>query len=68
MKKRLNDEPLRGRAHIKTGSLEGVSAMAGYVLDAHGRWQIVVFLANHPKAADAKRAQDALLHLVYSGR
>lgn len=65
MKKRLRDSGAAGQARIKTGSLEGVKAIAGYVLDRAGRWQIVVFLVNHPNAAAAQAAQDALLQWVY---
>jgi D-alanyl-D-alanine carboxypeptidase/D-alanyl-D-alanine-endopeptidase (penicillin-binding protein 4) len=54
-----------GQAHIKTGSLEGVKTLAGYVLDRSGRRQIVVFFVNHPNAAAAQPAQDALLQWVY---
>ncbi|RLJ68600.1 D-alanyl-D-alanine carboxypeptidase/D-alanyl-D-alanine endopeptidase [Sulfurisoma sediminicola] len=65
MKKRLRDGSAAGQAHIKTGSLEGVKTMAGYVLDKSGRHQIVVFFVNHPHAAAAQPAQDALLQWVY---
>ena len=65
MKKRLHDKGVAGQAHIKTGSLEGVKSIAGYVLDKSGRWQIVVFVANHANAAAAAAAQDALLAWVY---
>lgn len=65
MKKRLKQNGLAGHAHIKTGSLEGVKAIAGYVLDRNGKWQIVVFLVNHPNAAAAQAAQDALLQWVF---
>jgi len=65
MKKRLRQEDAAGSAHIKTGSLDGVKAIAGYVRDRAGKWQIVVFLVNHPKAAQAAAAQDALLQWVY---
>ena len=54
-----------GRAHIKTGTLEGVKTIAGYVLDRNGRQQIVVFLVNHANAGAAQAAQDALLTWVY---
>ena len=67
MKKRLNQSGIAGQAHIKTGSLEGVKAIAGYVLDKYGQWQVVVFLVNHPNAAAAQAAQDALLLWVYQG-
>ena len=65
MKKRLKQNAVAGQAHIKTGSLEGVKAIAGYVLDRSGRWQIVVFLVNHANASAAQAAQDALLQWVY---
>ncbi len=66
MRKRLNGAEIAGQAHIKTGSLAGARAIAGYVLDAKGRTMIVVFLVNHARAAEAPAAQDALLKWVYS--
>ncbi len=68
MRKRLNDSPVAGRAHIKTGSLDGVKTMAGYVLDNQSRRWIVVFLVNHPQAAEARAAMDALLQWVGEGK
>lgn len=66
MQRRLNDRAVAGQAHIKTGSLDGVKSMAGYVLDAKGRRWVVVFVVNHPKAAAARDAMDALLEWVYA--
>ncbi|MDQ3185875.1 MAG: D-alanyl-D-alanine carboxypeptidase/D-alanyl-D-alanine-endopeptidase [Pseudomonadota bacterium] len=65
MKKRLNGTPIAGQAHIKTGSLEGVRTMAGYVLDKSGRRVAVVFFVNHSKSGSAQSAMDALLQWVY---
>ena len=65
MRKRLHGEPLAGQAHMKTGLLSDARAMAGYLLDAKGRRQIVVMLMNHPNAPDAEAANDALLRWVY---
>ncbi len=65
MKKRLNGNGVAGQAHVKTGYLEGVRALAGYVLDQRGRRAVVVFLANHPNSAATKAAQDALLACAY---
>jgi D-alanyl-D-alanine carboxypeptidase/D-alanyl-D-alanine-endopeptidase (penicillin-binding protein 4) len=59
------DSGLYGRAHLKTGSLENVRSIAGYVLDAKGRYWSVVFMANGAKAGATKPAQDALLNWVY---
>jgi D-alanyl-D-alanine carboxypeptidase/D-alanyl-D-alanine-endopeptidase (penicillin-binding protein 4) len=67
MKKRLNGNGIAGQAHIKTGTLEGVKTIAGYVLDKHGRQQIVVCFVNHANAKEAQAAQDALLSWVYEG-
>lgn len=64
LKKRLGDSPAAGRAHLKTGYLEGVRALAGYVLDASGRRWVVVCLINGPRAQAGKPAMDALLRWV----
>ena len=65
MKRRLAGAEIAGQAHIKTGTLAGVRAIAGYVLDAKGRTIVVVCLVNHARAAGAQAAQDALLKWVY---
>jgi D-alanyl-D-alanine carboxypeptidase/D-alanyl-D-alanine-endopeptidase (penicillin-binding protein 4) len=54
-----------GSAHIKTGLLADVRAIAGYVLAASGRRYVVVGIINHPNARDAQPAHDALLQWVY---
>jgi len=66
--RRLSASPARGHAHIKTGTINEVRAMAGYVLDRHGRRHAVVMMVNHAKAADSQAAQDALLEWVWAGR
>ncbi len=63
--RRLNGSPVEGRAHLKTGSLNGVRSIAGYVLDQKGRRWVVVFIINHPLAGATRSAQDALLDWVY---
>jgi D-alanyl-D-alanine carboxypeptidase/D-alanyl-D-alanine-endopeptidase (penicillin-binding protein 4) len=65
MRKRLKQNGVAGQAHIKTGSLEGVRSIAGYVLDKTGRRWIVVFFVNHANASGAQAAQDAVLQWVY---
>jgi len=66
LQKRLKDSPVAGQAHLKSGSLDGVRAMAGYLLDRNGRRWVVVFIVNHARAADARAAQDALLEWLYA--
>ena len=65
MKKRLSSNGIAGRAHVKTGYLEGVRAIAGYVLDRNGKRIIVTFMVNHANAGASKAAQDALLACAY---
>ncbi len=65
MLKRMNGSPLQGRAHLKTGTINGVFTLAGYVLGQNGQRYVVVFMANHAKVALTKPAQDALLEWVY---
>lgn len=65
MKKRLRERAVAGHAHIKTGSLKNVRAIAGYVHDAQNRVWALTFFVNHINAAAAQAAQDALLEWVY---
>lgn len=64
MKKRLKDPGNAGRAHLKTGTLDGVKSIAGYVLDKQGHRYLVVFLINDPKASQGQAAMDALVRWV----
>ena len=68
MKKRLADSAATGRAHIKTGTLDGVKTAAGYALDAQGRRYAVTFLINHPRAQAGSVAIDALIAWVAQRR
>jgi D-alanyl-D-alanine carboxypeptidase/D-alanyl-D-alanine-endopeptidase (penicillin-binding protein 4) len=43
-----------GRAHLKTGSLNNVAALAGVVHGADGQRHAVVVMLNHPRAAGAE--------------
>ncbi|MEZ5500262.1 MAG: D-alanyl-D-alanine carboxypeptidase/D-alanyl-D-alanine-endopeptidase, partial [Steroidobacteraceae bacterium] len=54
-----------GSAHIKTGMLTGVRAIAGYVLARSGHRYAVVAIINHRNAGSAQRVHDALLDWVY---
>ena len=67
MRNRLRNEPVLGNAHIKTGTLRDVRAIAGYVAAANGETYVVVSLINDEHAAAARAAHDALLEWVYRG-
>jgi D-alanyl-D-alanine carboxypeptidase/D-alanyl-D-alanine-endopeptidase (penicillin-binding protein 4) len=60
-KRRLNGSALAGRGWLKTGTLNGVRALAGYVMDTAGRRKSLVFFVNHANAPAAAKAQEALL-------
>lgn len=67
-KKRLADGNSRGMAYLKTGSLEGVSSIAGYVQDMTGKRYVLVVIANHARAAAVRAVQDALLQQLIESR
>jgi D-alanyl-D-alanine carboxypeptidase/D-alanyl-D-alanine-endopeptidase (penicillin-binding protein 4) len=47
MRTHLRDSPVAGRARLKTGTLDNVVALAGYVPDASGQMNVVVVIINH---------------------
>lgn len=63
--RRLRESAVRGRAHLKTGSLNQVRTLAGYLQDEKNRRWAVVFMVNHARADASRTAQDALLEWVY---
>jgi D-alanyl-D-alanine carboxypeptidase/D-alanyl-D-alanine-endopeptidase (penicillin-binding protein 4) len=65
VRRRLSTSPASGQAHLKTGYLDGVRAIAGYVLDRNGRWLVLVALINHPAAGDAAAFQDAVVDWAF---
>ncbi|MDR2924601.1 MAG: D-alanyl-D-alanine carboxypeptidase/D-alanyl-D-alanine-endopeptidase [Azoarcus sp.] len=67
VRRRLKDSPVRGHAHLKTGTINDVKSIAGYVLDRNGRRHAVVMMINHPEAVGSQNAQDALIEWVWSG-
>lgn len=67
-KKRLAEGSSKGMAYLKTGSLEGVSSIAGYVQDMAGKRYVLVVIANHTRASAVRAVQDALLKQLIEGR
>lgn len=50
----------RGAAHLKTGSLRDVMAVAGYVHAQSGKRYVLVAIVNHPAANTARPVLDAI--------
>ncbi len=67
MRNRLRSERMRGNMHIKTGTLEEVSAVAGYVTAKSGKQYTVVGMLNHSEAdrGPGVELMDALLAWVF---
>lgn len=61
----MQDSNAQAHIHIKTGSINGVSALAGYALNQQGQRYVVVMMVNDSSAYQARQAQDALLEWVY---
>jgi len=67
VRKRFGDDDVADQALLKTGTLEGVRAIAGYVLGRGGKRYVVVCFVSHRNAARAQRALDLLVESVYAG-
>ncbi|MFO1320520.1 MAG: D-alanyl-D-alanine carboxypeptidase/D-alanyl-D-alanine-endopeptidase [Burkholderiales bacterium] len=61
LKRKYKDAPIAGRAHLKSGYLENVRAIAGYVHGPDGRTLIVVGIVNHDRAREAAAVPEALV-------
>ena len=63
--RRFLTDQVADQAFLKTGTLEGVRAIAGYVFDAAGRRFVVVCFVNHRNAVRAQASLDLLVQWVY---
>jgi D-alanyl-D-alanine carboxypeptidase/D-alanyl-D-alanine-endopeptidase (penicillin-binding protein 4) len=65
MRRRMLNTPVAGRAHIKTGSLRNVRAIAGITRDANGKSWAVAAIVNHGSAGASREALDRVLTDVH---
>jgi D-alanyl-D-alanine carboxypeptidase/D-alanyl-D-alanine-endopeptidase (penicillin-binding protein 4) len=67
LRRKFGSKPLLGRAHLKTGTLDHVAAIAGYLQARSGRRFSVVALHNHKDVhrGTGAEVQDALLRWLY---
>jgi len=54
MRRRLHDSPAAGRARMKTGTLNNVVAIAGYVPDAGGQRCVLVAMVNSERVSNGR--------------
>ena len=66
LRRRVAEPALKGQAHLKTGTLQDVRTLAGYVLNRDGKRMVFVMMINHPNAERAELAQHALLAWTYA--
>jgi len=61
VRRRMRGNGAKGMAHLKTGTLANVRAIAGYVLGASGKRYVVVSMVNDERADNARAFNDALV-------
>ena len=66
-RRRFLKDPLAGEMHLKTGTLNGITAIAGFVRSQSGAEYAVVVVVTEAKATwgGGQSAQNALLHWVH---
>ena len=62
--RRVNTASAKGMAHLKTGTLRDVTALAGVVNSTSGKRYVLVGIINHPLAPGARPALHALVDWV----
>ncbi|MNG82574.1 D-alanyl-D-alanine carboxypeptidase DacC precursor [compost metagenome] len=65
MRKRLKRTAMTGEAHIKTGTLNTVRAIAGFSRDSNGHTWAVAAILNDPKPWGASQVLDQVLLDLY---
>jgi len=64
LKKRLPESTVTAHAHLKTGTLDGVKTVAGYVQSRTGKQWVLIFFINNANASAGQLAQDSLIEWV----
>ncbi len=67
LSRRFRDATLTGKAHLKTGSMDHVAAIAGYLQARSGRRFLLVAMQNHTGVhrGTGEEVQEALLRWLY---
>ncbi len=67
-KHRMRESAATGQAHLKTGTLDNVKSIAGYVRSLSGRRWAIAFIINDANASSGQAAQDALIAWLVSAK
>jgi D-alanyl-D-alanine carboxypeptidase/D-alanyl-D-alanine-endopeptidase (penicillin-binding protein 4) len=65
LKRRMKNSPINMNGHFKTGSMNEVSAMAGFFLNNEKEMNIFVFMMNGKKAKMSQNFQEALIESIF---
>lgn len=67
LRSRFQSPAMRGRLRLKTGHMEGVASLAGFVNAASGKYYVVVTIVNHPGAqyGDGDEVEASVLRWVF---
>jgi D-alanyl-D-alanine carboxypeptidase len=67
LRNRLRGTPVQGNGYAKTGSLNRVSSLSGYLRTQSGRWLAfsIIMNAYNAPASDARALQDKLVQLLW---
>jgi D-alanyl-D-alanine carboxypeptidase len=67
LRNRLRGTPVQGNSYAKTGSLNRVSSLSGYLRTKSGRWLAfsIIMNAYNAPASDARALQDQLVQLLW---
>ena len=61
VRRRLRDDEVMGRAHLKTGTLRDARALAGYVLGASGKRYVLISMVNDDRSSAVRPFDDAVV-------
>jgi D-alanyl-D-alanine carboxypeptidase/D-alanyl-D-alanine-endopeptidase (penicillin-binding protein 4) len=64
---RFRNDDMKGRSHMKTGTLRNAKSIAGYMLNRQGKWLVVVMHHNGPKIGGGRgsKIQNAMLRWAF---
>ncbi|MFM7459520.1 MAG: D-alanyl-D-alanine carboxypeptidase/D-alanyl-D-alanine-endopeptidase, partial [Burkholderiales bacterium] len=65
-RRRSRGDLAAGTAHLKSGALNDVRSIGGYILANDGKRYSLVMIVNHPNAILTQAAQDILLQWIYA--